>query len=68
MKKSGTKLHWNEIGSDILTNMYHKNMKIFNGYYLYDGINTMFPYPWTKCLLNTVLASFSNYQLVEKKF
>lgn len=65
-KKNNIK--WTEIGSSIIKQIIKNNQHILDDYKVFNGLNTMYPVNWNKCVKEFILKPYSNYKNIEFKF
>ena len=59
---------WNEIGSNILNNLYTKNPNYFKSYKLLNGLDTIYPVNWNHCLNEFIHKPYKNYKNIIRPF
>lgn len=53
---------WNDIGSSILTFIEQQFPEMYENYYIFNGLDSMYPVNWNNCIKEYVLKPYDNYK------
>jgi hypothetical protein len=61
-------IEWAEIGSVLLQKIYKENVKLYDNYIIYNGLDTMYPCNWNKCVEEFINKPYNNYKNLIREF
>jgi len=61
-------IKWNEIGNDILSEIQTNQPDLYQNYYLFKGLDTIYPVNWNLCVSEYLLKPYENYKNIEKEY
>ena len=59
---------WSEIGNDLLQFLYMNHKNLYENYTIYNGLETMYPVNWNRCVHEFLLKPYDNYKNITKSF
>ena len=60
-------LQWCDIGNTLLQKEYETS-NLFNNYHIFNGLDTMYPINWDKCISEYLYKPYNNYKNIIRKF
>ncbi len=61
-------IKWSDIGSNILEKIKKNHPEYYNNYKIFNGLDTMYPINWNKCISEYIEKPYDNYKNIEKPF
>lgn len=62
------KIGWTEIGNHLLQQLYNSNHKLYDGYKIFNGLNTLYPANWNVCVDQYIKKPYDNYKKLVREF
>ena len=62
------KIMWSEIGSTMLRNMYYENPNLYENYYIFNGLDNIYPVNWNKCVSEFINKPYDNYKIIIREY
>ena len=62
-----TNIYWNEIGCDLLQNIY-ENTDYFTGYKIFNGLDNLYPVNWNNCVEEFIDKPYDNYKTIIREY
>jgi hypothetical protein len=59
---------WTALGNGILETMYKETPTVYNNYEILNGLNTMYPVNWDKCVAEFIEKPYDNYKTIVRSF
>lgn len=67
-RKKKNKIEWSEVGCMLLQNLYNTNVKLYDKYEIYSGLNDMYPIYWKNCVDEFINKPYDNYNNIIRDF
>jgi hypothetical protein len=61
-------IHWTEIGNSLLENLYKTQPKLYDNYTILNGLETVYPVPWDKCVDQFIKKPYENYKNIVRSY
>lgn len=68
LKRKKEKIKWTEIGSKVLENMYAYDPTLYEGYTIYNGLDTVYPVNWNNCVKEYLQSDYEHYMTITRNF
>ena len=59
---------WSEIGNNLLQFLYINHKNLYENYTIYNGLETMYPVNWNRCVHEFLLKPYDNYKYITRSF
>jgi hypothetical protein len=66
-KKQG-KIGWCDVGNTLLESMFKSDPTLYEGYIMFNGLDTMYPCNWNQCVKEFLEKPYDNYKKIIRNF
>lgn len=61
-------IEWAEIGNNMLEQIYNENPQYYDKYKIFNGLDTMYPVNWDKCVEEYINKPYDNYKTIIRDY
>lgn len=62
------KINWSEIGCEMLDKIYNINPELYNDYYIFNGLDNVYPVNWDNCVTEYINKPYENYKTIVRDY